>query len=93
MNIAGNHRGGLSVGKSIASGCKAAELAGRMIVLEMRSISLYIDVLYFPFQVLSFVSLNLDLFSVDILCTLISGGPTCDPWAVTVAYNCGPTPT
>lgn len=26
MNIAGNHRGGLSVGKAIASGCKAAEL-------------------------------------------------------------------
>lgn len=26
MNLIGNHRGGLSVGKAIASGCKAADL-------------------------------------------------------------------
>ena len=26
INLAGNHKGGLSVGKAIASGCKAADL-------------------------------------------------------------------
>jgi oxygen-dependent protoporphyrinogen oxidase len=26
MNMLGNHKGGLSVGKAIASGCKAADL-------------------------------------------------------------------
>lgn len=26
MNLLGNHKGGLSVGKAIASGCKAADL-------------------------------------------------------------------
>lgn len=25
MNVSGNHKGGLSVGKAISSGCKAAE--------------------------------------------------------------------